>query len=49
MDIDQLQSYSVDALLAVEVYDRAAQVPLQFRDTVNDCGAVLAWTRAGPA
>ena len=49
MDIEQLQSYSVDALLAVEVYDRAAQVPLQFRDTANDCGAVLAWTRAGPA
>jgi hypothetical protein len=41
--LEMLQGYQPADLLAVEVY-RASETPLRYRD-MNNCGAVLAWTR----
>ncbi len=41
--LEMLQGYMPADLLALEVY-RASETPIRYRD-MNNCGAVLAWTR----
>lgn len=45
-DVDVLDLYSASDALAVEVFNRATQVPINYR-TRSTCGAVLLWTREG--
>ena len=40
-----LTSISLGSLTAIEVYPRASEVPMEYRDVGTECGLVLLWTR----
>ena len=42
---DALLAYSPEELLAIEVYPRSQNVPLQYATPWVDCGVVLVWTK----
>jgi len=44
-DWDQLHTYTPKDLVGVEVYPRAASVPVQYQQVSSGCGVVLIWTK----
>lgn len=40
----ELQDFSTEEVLALEVYTRPAQMPIQFTSAFSDCGAIVVWT-----
>jgi hypothetical protein len=44
-DIDQLLSFHVEDLAALEIYNGASEVPPEFNRTGSDCGVIVLWSR----
>lgn len=47
-DLDLRRGFNISALTAIEIYSRAAQVPIQFSGAEASCGVVVLWSRRGP-
>ena len=46
IDVQALQSYRPDQIVAVEWYPRGLQAPARFQPSNNaNCGILLVWTR----
>lgn len=47
-ELDLRRGFDISALTAIEIYSRAAQVPIQFSGAEASCGVVVLWSRRGP-
>lgn len=47
-DLDLRRGFDISALTAIEIYSRAAQVPIEFSGAQASCGVVVLWSRRGP-
>jgi len=43
-DFEELASYEVSEISAVEVYPKQIDAPVRFQSIANECGIVLVWT-----